>query len=572
MDQINEGFGALRVDGVKEFVPAAFRQAQTSSASASPANAQAGSYAGSTAQRPVKEFVPGKGLVAGDASRQAKEFVPGKGLVADLPAQQARFSSQVSGPPGQVQQEQHPSRLHFADRRGFQNAATQPSVHDEVGPIHGLATGRSSLSTVPKRRTLRSVFLPDDLRNYFAAQARLAVTCLEPDDPIIKELPRKFHSILPLDADPSQRNTAGSTGYPSCVYKAINSKDGFTYAVRRVDNIRPHGNLHQIQATWAKVVSPNVVPLRELFTQSKALFIVHDFLPGAQTLRDFILSRGSNALLPENVIWSILTQVLSGVRAVHNAGLSCRDLSPARILLTGRFRARLGCAGLTHALEPNPAGSTIADQQFEDILWIARLAICLGTMSLQGLTDLQGGAQFIQARYSQDLLAFALHPFKLQINKQRCSVFDMLALASPALLAENDALYAHGDALEENLSRMYDCDRMFRLMSKLSIICERPPLPGVKPADSWSETDDRYLVKLFRDYVFHQIDDEGKPVVDFGHMIDCLNKLDAGSPERLLLASRDGRSFLVVSYDEVRMCIEKAFHELFQSNTFHGHE
>ena len=554
MDHISASFGALRVDGVQEFVPAAFRQAQAANATNQQGVVQTGKVA--------KEFVPGKGLV--------KEFVPGKGLMessglAQQQPQPPRFSTQSYGQSGEPTQS---SRLQF-ERRGFPQQQSQPSVHDEVGQVHGLATGRSSLNTIPKRRTLRSVFLPDDLRSYFAAQARLAVTALEPDDPLIKELPRKFHSMLPLDADPNQRNSAGSTGYPTGVFKAISSKDGFAYAVRRVDNIRPQGNLHQILASWSKVTNPNVVPLRELFSQNKAVFLVHDFLPGAQTLRDFILARGPNALLPENVIWSILTQILSGVRAVHNAGLACRDLSPARVLLTGRFRARLGCAGLIHALEPNSAASSIADQQFEDILWVARLTICLGSMSLQGLTDLQSGAQFMQARYSQDLLAFALHPFKLQMNKQRCSVFDMLALASPALLAENDALYAHGDAMEENLSRMYDSDRMFRLMSKLSLICERPPPPGVKPADSWSETDDRYLIKLFRDYVFHQIDDRGKPVVDFGHVIDCLNKLDAGSPERLLLASRDGRSFLVVSYDDVRVCIDKAFHELFQSSTFH---
>ena len=58
-------------------------------------------------------------------------------------------------------------------------------------------------------------------------------------------------------------------------------------------------------------------------------------------------------------------------------------------------------------------------------------------------------------------------------------------------------------------------------------------------------------------------------MVDFGHIIDCLNKLDAGSTERLLLASRDGRSFLVVTYEDVRMCIDKAFHELFQGSSFH---
>lgn len=42
---------------------------------------------------------------------------------------------------------------------------------------------------------------------------------------------------------------------------------------------------------------------------------------------------------------------------------------------------------------------------------------------------------------------------------------------------------------------------------------------------SWSETGDRYLIKLFRDYVFHQVDENGRPVVDMVHVLTCLNKV-----------------------------------------------
>lgn len=41
----------------------------------------------------------------------------------------------------------------------------------------------------------------------------------------------------------------------------------------------------------------------------------------------------------------------------------------------------------------------------------------------------------------------------------------------------------------------------------------------------WSETGDRYLLKLFRDYVFHQVDENGKPIVDIAHVLTCLNKV-----------------------------------------------
>jgi hypothetical protein len=41
----------------------------------------------------------------------------------------------------------------------------------------------------------------------------------------------------------------------------------------------------------------------------------------------------------------------------------------------------------------------------------------------------------------------------------------------------------------------------------------------------WSETGERYLIKLFRDYVFHQVDENDNPVIDFVHVIECLNKV-----------------------------------------------
>lgn len=46
---------------------------------------------------------------------------------------------------------------------------------------------------------------------------------------------------------------------------------------------------------------------------------------------------------------------------------------------------------------------------------------------------------------------------------------------------------------------------------------------------------DRYLLKLFRDFVLHQVREDGTPVLDWGHVVECLNKLNAGVPEKVLL-------------------------------------
>lgn len=44
---------------------------------------------------------------------------------------------------------------------------------------------------------------------------------------------------------------------------------------------------------------------------------------------------------------------------------------------------------------------------------------------------------------------------------------------------------------------------------------------------SWSETGDRYLLKLFRDYLFHQVTENGAPWVDLAHIVACLNKVSS---------------------------------------------
>jgi len=70
----------------------------------------------------------------------------------------------------------------------------------------------------------------------------------------------------------------------------------------------------------------------------------------------------------------------------------------------------------------------------------------------------------------------------------------------------------------------------------------------------------------FSSAVFHQADGAGRPVMDLGHVVSTLNKLDAADEEKIVLASRDGRNILVVSFADVAWCLEKAYQELCSSS------
>lgn len=50
---------------------------------------------------------------------------------------------------------------------------------------------------------------------------------------------------------------------------------------------------------------------------------------------------------------------------------------------------------------------------------------------------------------------------------------------------------------------------------------------------TWSETGDRYMLKLFRDFLFHSVTDDGRPWIDQAHIVSCLNKLDSGVNEKV---------------------------------------
>ena len=69
--------------------------------------------------------------------------------------------------------------------------------------------------------------------------------------------------------------------------------------------------------------------------------------------------------------------------------------------------------------------------------------------------------------------------------------------------------------------------------------------------------------------VFHQADGSGRPVMDLGHVISSLNKLDAADEEKIVLTSRDGKNILVVSFADVAWCLEKCYQELCSSSVPH---
>ncbi len=109
------------------------------------------------------------------------------------------------------------------------------------------------------------------------------------------------------------------------------------------------------------------------------------------------------------------------------------------------------------------------------------------------------------------------------------------------------------------LRKGVDVTRLQRMLMKISAITDRPHL-----LDDWrwASTGDRYIVQLFRDYMFFQVDETGRPFFDVGHATDCLAKVDVGSFESIMLMNRDGSTVLITNFNDVRRCIDTSFKEI----------
>ena len=69
--------------------------------------------------------------------------------------------------------------------------------------------------------------------------------------------------------------------------------------------------------------------------------------------------------------------------------------------------------------------------------------------------------------------------------------------------------------------------RLFRLMCKLGSVNERPHLSGSVGSNhdqSWAESGDRFLIRMFRTYLFRQVHD-GSSWLELSHICGALNKV-----------------------------------------------
>lgn len=474
---------------------------------------------------------------------------------------------------------QDASATYFQNANAFQNPAYH--LYWPVGP--------QPTGLLAYQRTAHDFFIPDALREELQKKAEVARQ-IAPNStlPVIEQ----FHSLFCLDMSP-QKNTA-PFGYASWIYRAVSSKDGKTYALRRLENFRlTNETAIRSAQPWKRVLNGNVVTIHEAFTTrafgDSSLILVTDYHPNSKSLADehfkpvqrFHGRQPTSSHVPEQVLWGYTVQIASALKAIHGSGLAARLITPSKILLTSKNRIRLNACGIMDIVQFDNARS-VPELQADDFVQLGRLILCIANNNPTAHLQMQKSMDYITRSYTarlKECVQWLLNPqppagtpssptspapLQKDIDTFLGGIADQFASVFDSELHAQDSLTVH-------LGKELESSRLVRLLIKLNMINERPELDasqnmpgnsGANPSSVWAETGERYYLKLFRDYVFHQVDANGHPVTDLAHILDCLNKLDAGTDERIGLISRDEQNVLIVSYREVKRALESAFQDL----------
>lgn len=452
---------------------------------------------------------------------------------------------------------------------------------------------------------------------------RLSKSQEMPAEGSLLELPTRvdaYIDLIPIESLPG--NNSFAFGMVSSVYRATNSDTGELCCLRRFHHFQPNTTNPKLLIgtidSWKKIEHANLVKLRQVFTTKafgdNSVIFVYDYHPSSETFMSCYFSNQLNSLnahsssiingystssrpysqqntrkyLPEQTIWNYIIQISSGLRTIHQANLAFRSLDPTKVLVTSGWsnsannqfsnrgrsaRVRLSFCGVQDILTLDtflhcPSHRAIIHHfQLEDLVSFGKLCLALATNSLSAFNQENPQTDPLEAIprvYSSDLknLIASLLSCKPtnQGNKVR-SIDEIMPMIGARFYMQLDNLYYKYDYLFDELTKEVDNGRLLRLLAKLGTINERSE-HQLDP--NWSETGDRYMLKLFRDYLFHQFDEEGRPWLDLGHIISNLNRFDAGSTEKICLVSRDAQNVLIVTFEELKRCFESAINELMQ--------
>lgn len=444
--------------------------------------------------------------------------------------------------------------------------------------MHGPGMNRPGVSAFMVNQGMRHLigqFASENLVQTLRHHNYLCMMQLDEETRVSMSIPatiQSYHCICPLEnMGPSVQQPSRVVPVPTLAMKAIHHGDGAVYMLRRIDgrHIVPTSELldtcKDVVLKWSTVANhPNIVGLREAFVseemmETPSLYLSYDYYPGACSLEQLYIIPGENGdlkVLTEDDVWSFLVQMTLALRAIHSAGLDVGPAAfhPSKVLVCTPNRIRFGFVGIAEILM-GQSNTDMATAQLVDLTSLGSLLLTIACAAKNEPPSLDVMISY----YSRELC----HVIAGLIASQKGNGFknwrNLAAALGPRLLDELDTNQQGIDIMNMEMCKEIENGRIARFLIKLNTVVERAQFLG---DTRWAETGDRYLLKLFRDFVFHQVDDEGNPVNDWGLVVEAINKADAGVNEKIILLSRDESSMLVVSYADIKRCLLAAYEEI----------
>ncbi|KAL5604404.1 hypothetical protein BROUX41_002376 [Berkeleyomyces rouxiae] len=436
---------------------------------------------------------------------------------------------------------------------------------------------------LPYQKLAHDLFLPEKLREDMLKKLESTLRVIPMTSPQLPEI-EDYHSLVALDTSP--RSNMNLFGYSTWVYKATSVKDDKTYCLRRLEGFRltndaAYKHVLRTSTDWKAVRNSSVVSIHQAFTTRKfggsSLVVVQDFYPGSKTLEEVCHAANDSraqarthvrpkAIFSESIIWSYIVQLGNALRAIHGARLAVRCFDLSKILVTDKNRIRLNACGIQDLVQMDERPS-VSIQQEEDFIQLGKMIL---TISLGGiLSPLSEGkldAYFNDLKelgYSMDLrniILWLLTPASPDIRK---SIDDFLPRIVGHVFDTVDSSLHAQDSLTSALYGELENARLVRLLAKLGAVNERLEFDG---DPRWSENGQCYALKLYRDYLFHAVDGNGKPLLDLGRIIASLNRLDVGTNDMISLTSRDEQTVFYTTYKDLKRLVESSFQALVKAS------
>ncbi|KAK5959188.1 PAN-complex poly(A)-binding subunit PAN3 PWA37_003876 [Arxiozyma heterogenica] len=452
------------------------------------------------------------------------------------------------------------------------------------------------VSLKPNERTPDDLFIPNDLREQLVKKNLASLQIFPPGGPL-PDLVQDYFGLVPLDFHEKKTDIDRYKGHKNSLYKVFSNIDGRNYVMRRIHDISsnlidPH-HLVKVFQMWKKLHNVNIVSIKDVFITTKfndsSLCLIYDYYPKAISLYEAHFINFPLLPITQEYLWTYLIQLSNGINAAHKLDLILGNLlNWEKIIVTNNPAIiKISSIAANDLLSNNSNKTPLELQELKqkDYLKLGKLLIQLAS-NIKSSTNSGNGNSNNNNNNSGSLSVenkiSKIHKDDLEIdqlqvessfkdvlkylideNNKDKNIKDLTVLFIDQLYSNFNALKKYDEFLNKNLATELENARLFRLICKLNFIFGRIES---RIDINWSESGEKFPIILFYDFVFHQVDETGKPVMDLTHVLRCLNKLDAGASEKLVLVTPDEMNCIIISYKELKDLIESTFRSLTQTS------